>query len=118
MALRVECDEESNGFGGKSNDNEGGRRLMATRAMATVTATTWVMVTVTRLTGDEEGKGEGGKGDGDGDEGGRRRRDNGDGGKSDGNGDNSGGRAMVMVTKRVMVMATRVGEGGGRRSGQ
>ena len=70
LATRVECDEESNGFGGKSNGNEGGRRLTATRVMAMVMATTWLMATVTRLAGDEEGKGEGGKGDGDGDEGG------------------------------------------------
>ncbi len=70
------------------------------------------------MTGDEEGKGERGKGDGDGDEGGRRQKGNGDGGKSNGDGDNGGGRAMVMVTKRVMVTATRVGEGGGQRSGQ
>jgi len=71
LAMRMECDEESIGFGGKSNGNEGGRRLMATRVLATVTAMTWLMVTVTRLAGDEEGKGEGGKGDGGGDEGGR-----------------------------------------------
>ncbi len=38
LATRLECDEESNGFGGKSDGNEGGRQLMATRAMATVTA--------------------------------------------------------------------------------
>ena len=118
MATRVECDEESDGFGGKCDGNEGGRRLMATRAMATVTATTWLMATVTRLAGDEEGKGEGGKGDGDGDEGGGRRRGNVDGGKSDGDGGNGGRRAMVMATKRVMVTATRVGEVGGRRNGQ
>ena len=62
LATRVECDKESNGFGGKSNGNKGGRRLMATRVMATVTATTWVMAMVTRLVGDEEGKGEGGNG--------------------------------------------------------
>ena len=62
LATRVECDKESNGFGGKSDGNKGGRRLMATRAMAMVTVTTWVMATVTRLAGDEEGKGEGGKG--------------------------------------------------------
>ncbi len=49
LATRVECDKESNGFGSKSDGNEGDRRLMATRAM----------VTVTRLAGDEEGKGEG-----------------------------------------------------------
>ncbi len=68
-------DKTGNGDGDKSdgNDNkvggqatasngEGGRRLTATRAMAMVTATTWVMATVTRLVGDEEGKGEGGKG--------------------------------------------------------
>ena len=34
--------------------------MMATRAMATLTATTWVMAMVTRLAGNEEGKGEGG----------------------------------------------------------
>ena len=39
LATRVECDEESDGFGGKCDGNEGGRRLMATRVMATVTAT-------------------------------------------------------------------------------
>jgi len=119
LAMRVGCNEESDGFGSKSDGNEGGRRLMATRAMATATAKTWVMVMVTRLVGNEEGKCEGGKGDGDGDDGGGRRRGNGDGGKSDGDDDNGGGRVMAMVTKRVMVMvtATRVGEGGGRRNG-
>ena len=70
LATRVECDEESDGFGGKSDGNEGGRRLMATRAMGMVTAMTWLMAMVKRLAGNEEGKGEGGKGDGDGDEGG------------------------------------------------
>jgi hypothetical protein len=62
-----------NGNGGKSDGNndkvvgqatasngEGGRQLMATRAMAMVMVTTWVMAMVTRLAGDEEGKGEGG----------------------------------------------------------
>ena len=90
LATRVEHNDESDGFGGKCNGNEGGRRSMVTRAMATVTATTWLMATVTRLAGDEEGKGEGGKGDGDGDEGGGRRRGNVDGGKSDGDGGNGG----------------------------
>ena len=70
-------DETGNGNGGKSKSNgdddkvgkqatasngEGGRQLTATRAMAMVTATTWVMAMVTRLVGDEEGTGEGGKG--------------------------------------------------------
>jgi hypothetical protein len=40
LATRVECDEESNGFGGKSDGNKGGRRLTATRAMATMMAMT------------------------------------------------------------------------------
>ena len=62
LAMRVECDEGSDGFGGKSDGNKGGRRLTVTRVMATVTATTWVMATVTRLAGGEEAKGEGGKG--------------------------------------------------------
>ena len=61
LATRV-GDKESNGFGGKSDGNEGGRQLTVTRVMAKVTATTWVMAMVTRLAGDEEGKGEGGKG--------------------------------------------------------
>ncbi len=72
LATRVECNEESGGFGGKSDGNEGGRRLTVTRVMAMVTATRWVTAMVTRLAGDEEGKREGGKGDGDGDEGGGR----------------------------------------------
>jgi hypothetical protein len=119
LATRVEsCDKESDGFGGKSDGNEGGRQLTTTRAMATVTAMTWVMATVTRLAGDKEGKGEGGKGDGNGDEGGGQRRGNGDGGKSGGNGDNGGRRAMAMATKRVMVTVTRVGEVGGQQNGQ
>ena len=118
LATRVECNEERNGFGGKSDGNEGDRRLMTTRVMATVTVTTWLMVTVTRLAGDKEGKGEGGKGDGDGGEGGGRRRGKGDGGKSDGDGGNGGRRATEMETKRVMVTATRVGEVCGRRNGQ
>ena len=118
LATRVECDEESNGFGGKCDGNEGGRRLMATGAMVTMTATTWLMATVTRLAGDKEGKGEGGKGDGDGDEGGGQQRGNVDGGKSNGDGNNGVRQEMVMATKRVMVTATRVGEVGGQRNGQ
>ena len=108
LGMRVECDKESDGFGGKSDGNEGGRRLTATRVMVTVTATMWVMATVTRLAGDKEGKGGGGKGDGDGDEGGGQRRGNGDGGKS----------GATAAMKRVMVTVTRVGEVGGRRNGQ
>ena len=69
--------ETGNGDGGKSksdgdddkvgkqataSNGKGGRQLTVTRAMATVTAMTWVMAMVTRLAGNEEGKGEGGKG--------------------------------------------------------
>ncbi len=104
LATRVECNEEIDGCGGKSNGNEGGRRLTATRAIGTVMATTWVMAMVTRLAGNEEGKGEGGRGDGNGDEeGGGQQSGNGDGGKSDGDGDNGGRQAMAMAMamKRV-----------------
>jgi hypothetical protein len=73
LATRLECDEESDGFGGKSDGNKGGRRLMETRGVVMATATTWMMVMVTRLAGEEEGKGKGGKGNGDGDEGGGQR---------------------------------------------
>jgi hypothetical protein len=118
LATRVECDEESDGFGGKSDGNESGRQLTVRRAMATVTAMTWLMAKVTRLAGDEEGKGEGGKGDGDGAEGGGRQRGSGNGGKSDGDVDNGGRRAMAIAMKRVMVTVTRVGEVGGRQNGQ
>jgi hypothetical protein len=47
------------------------------------------MATVMRVVGNKEG--------------------NGDGGKSDGNSNKGGGQAMVAATKRVVVMATRVG---------
>ena len=62
LATWVECNEESDGFGGKRDGNEGGRQLTATRTMAMVKAMTWLMAMVTRLAGNEEGKGEGGKG--------------------------------------------------------
>ena len=55
-ATRVECDKESDGFGGKSDGNKGGRRLMVTRVMVTAKATKWVMVMVTRLAGNKEGR--------------------------------------------------------------
>jgi hypothetical protein len=74
FAVRVECNKESNCFGSKSDGNKGGGQLMATRVMATVTATTWAMAMAARLAGDKEGKGEGGKSDGNGDEGGGQQR--------------------------------------------
>jgi hypothetical protein len=73
-ATRVECNEESNGFSGKSNGNKGGRQLTETRAMAMVMATTWSIAMVMRMTGNEESKGEGGKGNGNGDKGGGQQR--------------------------------------------
>jgi hypothetical protein len=69
LATKVECNKESNGFGGKSDGDKGDGQATATRAMVTVTAKTWAMATATRLAGNEEGRGDGGKGDGDGDEG-------------------------------------------------
>ncbi len=71
LAMRVECDKESNGFGGKSNGDESSGQAVATRGMTAVTATMWVMAMVTMLAGDKEGKGKGGKGDGNNDKGGR-----------------------------------------------
>ncbi len=106
--MRVECNKESNGFGGKSDGNEGGRRSTVARAMVMVMATTWAMAMVMRLAGDKEGKGEGGKGDGNGDVGSGRRRGQCDGSKSNGNGNKGGGRATATGTKRVMVKVTRV----------
>ncbi len=66
MVTRVECNKESNGFGSKSDGDEGGGQLTATRAMATVKAMTWVMAAATRLASGKGGKGKGGKGDGNG----------------------------------------------------
>ncbi len=67
----MECNKESNSFGGKSNGDKGGGKSIATRAMATVKAATWAMAMVRRLAGDEEGKGKGSKGDCNGNESGR-----------------------------------------------
>jgi hypothetical protein len=35
LATRVACNKEGDGEGSKSNDNEGGKRVTATRAMVT-----------------------------------------------------------------------------------
>jgi hypothetical protein len=61
--MRVECNKESHGFSGKSNDDKGGGRLTVTRTIATMTATMWAMAMAMWLAGNEEGKGKGGKGD-------------------------------------------------------
>ncbi len=54
-------------------------------------------------------KGEGGKGDGNDDEGGGRQRGQYDGGKSNGNGNKGDRQETATATKRVVVMATRMG---------
>ncbi len=65
------CDKEGNKDSNKGNGNKSGRQVMATRAMATVTAAMmWVIATVMRLVGNKEGKGKRGKGNGDGNKGG------------------------------------------------
>jgi hypothetical protein len=69
-ATGLECNKKSNGFGGKSNGNEGSGQAMATRAMATVTARTWAMVIARMLADNKEDMGKGSKGNGDGNEGG------------------------------------------------
>jgi hypothetical protein len=72
LAMRVACNKEGNGNNNEGDGDEGGRRVLATRAMvmAMVTGPTWAIVMTMRLAGDKKGKGKGGKGDGDGDEGG------------------------------------------------
>ncbi len=103
LAMRVACNEEGNGDGGKSNGNEGGRQATAMRVMATegVQQSTsdgidkggWWLARecqqgnhMTTTVGDDERQehaandngsdeeGEGGQGDGDGNEGGGRQR--------------------------------------------
>ncbi len=54
VAMKVSCNEEGGGDGGKSNGNEGGGRETATAMM-------WAMATAMRLAGNEEGKCKGGK---------------------------------------------------------
>jgi hypothetical protein len=63
-ATMVECNKESDGFGNKSNGNEGGGQSTVTKVIAIVRTTMWAMAMGTRLAGDKEGKGEGNKGDG------------------------------------------------------
>ena len=54
LVMRVGCNEESDGFGGKSNGNEGGRRLTACDEEGEGNK---VMARGIRVAGDEEGKG-------------------------------------------------------------
>jgi hypothetical protein len=65
---------EGDGNNGKSDDDEGGGRAMATRAMATAMVTMWAMAMARRLVGNKEAKGKYGKGNADGNEGGGQQR--------------------------------------------
>ncbi len=103
VSMRVACNEEDEGNGGKSNGDKGGKQAMTTRAMATEgkqqstsdginKGGRWLARErqqdnhTTTTVGDDERQehvadddgsneeGEGGQGDGDGNEGGGRRR--------------------------------------------
>jgi hypothetical protein len=102
----VECDEEGDGFGGKSDGNEGSGGATAIREMVTVRATTWAMgkgrgwwvtkramtmvaramLMAIRVAGNKEGNGDSGKSHGDSNKAGRQAtatKDNGDGNGND-----------------------------------
>ncbi len=70
LAMRVGCNEEGNGLGGKSDGKEGGGQAAATRVMVTATPTSWVMATATRVASNKESNGNGGKSNGNKDKGG------------------------------------------------
>jgi hypothetical protein len=55
-AMRVECHEESNGFGGKSNGNEGGNNQLAMGACDEEVEGGKVMAMGIRVAGNKEGK--------------------------------------------------------------
>ncbi len=57
-ATRVECDKESNGFGGKSNGNEGGNNQLALGACDKEGKGGKAMAMGIRVAGDEEGEGD------------------------------------------------------------
>jgi hypothetical protein len=56
--MRVECHEESNGFGGKSNGNEGGNNQLALGACDKEGKGGKVMAMGIRVAGSEEGGGD------------------------------------------------------------
>ncbi len=58
MAMRVESHKESDGFGGKSNDNEGGKNQLAMGACDKEGEGGKAMAMEIRVAGDEEGKGD------------------------------------------------------------
>jgi hypothetical protein len=54
----VECDEESNGFGGKSNGNKDGNNQLAMGACDKVGKSSKAIVMGIRVAGDEAGEGD------------------------------------------------------------
>jgi hypothetical protein len=58
MAMRVECHKESDGFGSKSNGNEGGNNQLAMGACDRESEGNKVMAMGLRVVGDKEGKGD------------------------------------------------------------
>ncbi len=69
MAMRVECNKQSNGFGSKSDGNEGGNNHLAMGACDKEGKGGKAMAIRIRVAGNEEGKGDE-EGNGVGDEGG------------------------------------------------
>jgi hypothetical protein len=58
MAMRVECHEESDGFGGKSNGNKGGNNQLAMVACDQEGKGGKAMAMGIRVAGNEEGEGD------------------------------------------------------------
>ncbi len=57
-AMRVECNKESDGFGGKSNGNKGGNNQLAMVACDKEGKGGKAMAMGIRVAGDKEGKGD------------------------------------------------------------
>ncbi len=57
-AMRVECNKESNGFGSKSNGNEGGNNQLAMGACGKEGKGSKAMVMGIRVADNEEGEGD------------------------------------------------------------
>ncbi len=58
MAMRVECHKESNGFGGKSNGNEGGNNQLAMGACDKEVKGSKVITMGIRVACNKEGEGD------------------------------------------------------------
>jgi hypothetical protein len=102
LAMRVVCDKEG--------DGKGGKQATATMVMGTM----WAMATAMRLVGNKEDRGKSSKGNGNGNV--RVADKEEDGGQVDCNGDKEGNRNVdeggkqvtVTAMKRVMATVTRV----------